>query len=185
MPPDGSAGRTYRDDLAAAYERIAELEARNRELEQSLAQKNLLVSTDRVKDLDATLARWDRVRASLAMLLGFTGLFALRIADTWSVRLALLSTCTAMVTVGIILAWPKVVRARMDPKPWALDVTPWRKKDRRRNEMATSESAADSVVAPVRVNLTNHEAAETPSGELVESPPDALMDLETVAHRER
>ena len=31
MPPEGSAGRSYRDELVGAYQRVTELEAQNRD----------------------------------------------------------------------------------------------------------------------------------------------------------
>lgn len=116
-------GASYRDDLAHAYQRIAELEARTQELESQLASRKDVVPREELRDLDAAMRRWDRVRATLALLLGLTGLFALTIAERWDVRTALLATCMAMVAVGITLAWPKIVRANADPKPHAKDVS--------------------------------------------------------------
>jgi hypothetical protein len=153
--PERSHGPSYRDELAAAYERIHQLEARTRELESALADRSETALAEHLRDLDATLRRWDRIRATLALLLGFTGLFALRIADGWGVRVALLATCLAMVAVGITLAWPKVVRARVDPKPHALDVSRgWRRAAKRAAALGAAQPAP---ATGVRVHATGPE----------------------------
>src|SRR4051794_14487759 len=141
--PEGAGGPSYRNQLASAYKRVAELEAENRSLQAELGRRDGEVAVDHVRDLDATLQRWDRVRATLALVLGVTGLFALRIAERWSVRAALLASCTAMVVVGITLAWPKIVRAQVDPKPYALDVSRrWRRARKRRATIVEREARA-------------------------------------------
>ena len=145
--PRNVSDRTYRDQLSAAYERIADLEHRNRELERDVHARAPDASSEHIRDLDATLRRWDRVRATLAILLGFSGLFALRIADLWSVRVALLATCSAMVAVGFTLAWPKMVRGNVDPKPHARDVSlPWRRHRRKKRVAAGNVRVAVTTV---------------------------------------
>lgn len=125
--PNGEPRASYRDELGAAYARIADLEQRNRDLQDELTRGAAdVVPAEHVRDLDATLRRWDRLRAMLAMLLGSSGLLALLVAERWDVHVALLTSCSAMVAVGITLAWPQVVRARPDPKPHARDVSLWR-----------------------------------------------------------
>jgi hypothetical protein len=108
------AGPAYRDEIAAAYARIASLEADARKR----AATDSLTDEERLARLEAHARRWDRVRTTLATVLGVATLLSFHVSERYGSPLAVLISSVIMVAVGVTLAWPSLsLRAAIAPRP--------------------------------------------------------------------
>lgn len=105
---DERAPNAYRDDVAAAYARIESLEAETRTLRETAADLDAIELEDRIRRLEAHGRRWDRMRTTLAILLGFSVIVAMNVGDRFGSSAGLLVACVAMVAIGITVAWPSL-----------------------------------------------------------------------------
>lgn len=105
---DDRAPNAYRDDVAAAYARIESLEAEARSLRETAADLDAIELEDRIRQLEAHGRRWDRMRTTLAILLGFSVIVAMNVGDRFGSSAGLLVACVTMVAIGITVAWPSL-----------------------------------------------------------------------------
>lgn len=105
------AGPAYRDEVAAAYARIESLEAEARARPLTLASAGSddnETDRDRLVRLEAHARRWDRVRTTLALVLGLATLLTMHASERFGASVAVLVSSIAMVAVGVTLAWPSL-----------------------------------------------------------------------------
>lgn len=105
------AGPAYRDEIAAAYARIdsLEAEARSRAAAHSgTAPDQELTDDERLTRLEDHARRWDRVRTTLALVLGVSTLITFHLSERWGSPAAVLFASVIMVSVGVTLAWPSL-----------------------------------------------------------------------------
>ena len=98
----------YRDDVAAAYARIESLEAETRALRDTADDAGAMELLDRVQRLEAHARRWDRIRTTLAILLGVSVIVAMNISERFGSSAGLLGASIAMVAIGITVALPSL-----------------------------------------------------------------------------
>lgn len=98
------AGPAYRDEVAAAYARLESLEAEAR----ARAERESDSDDARLTALEAHARRWDRVRTTLALVLGLTTLLSMHISERFGSSVAVLLSSVVMVGVGVTLAWPSL-----------------------------------------------------------------------------
>jgi hypothetical protein len=101
------AGSVYRDEIAAAYARIASLEAEVRARATSSAEAELS-DDERWTRLEDHARRWDRVRTTLALVLGAATLGVFHLSERCGSPVAVLFASVIMVSVGVTLAWPSL-----------------------------------------------------------------------------
>lgn len=98
------AGPAYRDEVAAAYARLQSLEAEAR----ARADREGDTDEARLTALEAHARRWDRVRTTLALVLGLSTLLSMHISERFGSSVAVLLSSVVMVGVGVTLAWPSL-----------------------------------------------------------------------------